>query len=128
MDSLVLKHMQDLYGLNPDIPHLAFQFPRLPPGILSSNPMFKIYKNPNKRQFLGESGTIDRKLKGFQQMYQQYASGLLSMNANVIPPGHPLYTEQNSIQTLQAENDRLYKENLKLKKRVESNSDSATSQ
>ena len=128
MDSLVMKHMQSLYGLNPDIPHLAFQFPRLPPGIMSSNPILQIHKDANKRQFLGQSGTIEQKLQGFQRMYQQYAKGLLSTNAGIIPPGHPLYTEQNSIQTLQTENDRLYKENLKLKKKLESSSDSANNQ
>ena len=28
-----MRHLQDLYGLNPNIPHMAFQFPRLPPGL-----------------------------------------------------------------------------------------------
>ena len=51
-------------------------------------------------------------------MYQQYASGLLSMNSTIIPPGHPLYSRQNSIETLQATNDKLLKENLELKKKV----------
>lgn len=123
MDNLVIKHLQNLYGLNPDIPHLAFQFPRLPPGMFSDS-ILKVHEEPNKRQFFGESGTIDHKLKGFQQMYQQYASGLLSMNASVIPPGHPLYTKHNSVQMLQIENDKLFKENLKLKKKLEANSDS----
>ena len=49
-------------------------------------------------------------------MYQQYAAGLLSMNSTIVPPGHPLYTKRNTVQTLQAENDRLFKENLELKK------------
>ena len=123
-----MKHMQDLYGLNPSIPHLAFQFPRLPPGVLSSNPMFKVHEDANKRQLIGESGTVNQKLKGFQQMYQQYAAGLLSMNTDVVPPGHPLYTKQNSIQTLQMENDRLHKENAKLRKKLESSSDSTKNQ
>jgi hypothetical protein len=52
-------------------------------------------------------------------MYQQYASGLISMNSSIIPPGHPLYTRQNSVKTLQAENDKLLKENLNLKKKLE---------
>ena len=121
-----MKHMQNLYGLNPDIPHLAFQFPRLPPSVLASNPIFQIHKDANQRQLSGQSGTIDQKLQGFQRMYQQYAAGLLSANAGVVPPGHPLYTEHNSIQTLQTENDRLHKENLKLKKRLESSSDSVS--
>jgi len=117
MDNFVIKHLQDLYGLNPNIPHLALQFPRLPPGL--SHPMFKIYENPMKDQFSDEVSAISQKLQGFQHMYQQYASGLLSMNSAIIPPGHPLYNRQNSVETLQAKNDKLLKENLQLKKKVE---------
>ena len=122
MDNMAIKHLQDLYGLNPNIPHLAFQFPRLPPGL--TNPMFKIHENPMKEQFLKNAGTINQKLHGFQHMYQQYAAGLLTMNSAVIPPGHPLYTRQNSVETLQTENDKLLKENLELKKKLDKESES----
>ncbi len=117
VDNLTIKHLQDLYGLNPNIPHLALQFPRLPPGL--TNPMFKIHENPMNEQFLQEASTINQKLQGFQHMYQQYASGLLSMNSMIIPPGHPLYSKQNSVETLQSKNDKLLKENLNLKKKLE---------
>ena len=117
MDNFTIKHLQDLYGLNPNIPHLALQFPRLPPGL--THPMFKIYENPIKEQFSQEAATINQKLQGFQHMYQQYASGLLSMNSVIIPPGHPLYNRQNSVETLQSTNDKLLKENLNLKKKLE---------
>ena len=120
MDNLVRKHLEDLYGLNPNIPHIAFQFPRLPPGL--PNTAFGIHQNPIKEQFLRNAETINQKLQGFQQMYQQYASGLLSMNSIVIPPGHPLYSKQNSVQTLQYEKDQLLKENLELKKKLEKES------
>jgi len=122
VDNLVIKHLQDLYGLNPNIPHLAFQFPRLPPGL--PNAMFKINENPMRKQFLQNAETINQKLQGFQHMYQQYASGLLSMNSKVIPPGHPLYTRQNSVETLQTTNDKLLKENLELKKKLQKESNS----
>lgn len=122
MDNLVTNHLRDLYGLNPNIPHLAFQFPRLPPGL--SNPMFKIQGNPMKEQFLENADTMAQKLQGFQHMYQQYAAGLLNMNSTVIPPGHPAYTRQNSIKTLQTENDKLLKENLELKKKLEKENNS----
>ncbi len=120
MNNSVIKHLQDLYGLNPNIPHLALQFPRLPPGL--THPMFKIYETPMKEQFSQELDTMSQKLQGFQHMYQQYASGLVSMNSAIIPPGHPLYTRQNSVQTLQTENDKLLKENLNLKKKLEKES------
>ena len=72
-----------------------------------------------KEQFLKQTETINQKLQGFQHMYQQYASGLLSMNSMIIPPGHPLYNKQNSISSLQTENDKLLKENLELKKKLD---------
>ena len=61
-----MKHLQDLYGLNPDIPHLAFQFPRLPPGVFS-NSMFRVRSDDGhtKKQFLDKSGTINQQLQGF---------------------------------------------------------------
>ena len=115
-----MTHLQNLYGLNPHIPHIAFQFPRLPPGLVGS--MFKVNEIPMKEQFSQNASTMNQKLQGFQHMYQQYASGLLSMNSTIIPPGHPLYTRQNSVRTLQAENDKLLKENLELKKKLETQS------
>jgi hypothetical protein len=81
--------------------------------------MFKIYENPMKEQFSDEVSAISQKLQGFQHMYQQYASGLLSMNSAIIPPGHPLYNRQNSVEALQAKNDKLLKENLELKKKLD---------
>jgi hypothetical protein len=84
--------------------------------------MFKIYENPLKEKFSQDAATINQKLQGFQQMYQQYASGLLSMNTTIVPPGHPLYTRQNSVNTLKTENDKLLKENLELKKKLDKES------
>ena len=72
-----------------------------------------------KEKFSQEADTINQKLQGFQHLYQQYASGLLSMNSTIIPPGHPLYTRQNSIKTLQVENNKLLKDNLELKKKLD---------
>ena len=77
-----------------------------------------------KEQMLRNAETINQKLQGFQHMYQQYAASLLTMNSTVIPPGHPAYTRQNSIETLQTENDKLIKENLELKKKLEKDSNS----
>ena len=118
MEDLAIKQLRDLYGLNPNIPHLAFQFPRLPPGL--SHPMFKIYENPMKEKFENNSESINKKIEGFQHMYQQYASGLMNMNSSgIVPPGHPLFSRQNSVETLKAEKDKLLKENLELKKKLD---------
>ena len=121
MDDMVIRQLQDIYGMNPNTPHMALQFPRLPPGLL--HPMFKIHENPVKEQLSKQASTINQKLPGFQHMYQQYAAGLLTMNSAIIPPGHPLYTRQNSVETLQTENDKLLKENLELKKKIQKESE-----
>ncbi|MBA4454113.1 MAG: hypothetical protein ACO2Y5_08025 [Nitrosopumilaceae archaeon] len=118
MDDLVIKQLRDLYGLNPEIPHRAFQFPRLPPGI--THPMFKIHENPTKEKFSQDTASLNKKLDGFQKLYQQHASGLMGMNSStIIPPGHPLFSEKNSIESLKAENDKLLKQNLELKKKLD---------
>lgn len=123
MEDLPIKQLKDIYGLNPNIPHLALQFPRLPPGL--SNPLFKIFENPMKEKFTEENASINKKLEGFQQSYQRYASGLLTMNSGaIVPPGHPLFSRQNSVSTLKTENDKLLKENLELKKKLDDKKES----
>lgn len=117
MENHLFEHLQNLYGLNPHMLPTAFQFPRLPPGL--SHPMFKVNGNPSKEKFQNDLNTINQKLTGFQHLYQQYAAGLLSTNSSLIPPGHPLYTRENSLETLKTENDKLVKENLELKKKLE---------
>jgi hypothetical protein len=123
VEDLTIKHLKDIYGLNPNMPHLALQFPRLPPGL--SNSMFKIFENPLKEKFAEDNATINKKLQGFQQSYQRYASGLLTMNTGgIIPPGHPLFSRQNSVSALKLENDKLLKENLELKKMLDEKKES----
>ena len=118
MDELVFRHLKDLYGLNHDVPHRAFQFPRLPPGI--NHPMFKIFENPIKDKFVSDAANLNKKLDGFQNAYQQHASGLMTMNSTgLIPPGHPLYSEKNSVKILKVENEKLLKQNLELKKKLD---------
>ena len=118
MEDLAVKQLRDLYGLNPNVPHIAFQFPRLPPGL--SHHMFRVFENPMKEKFIQNSESISQKLQGFQEMYRQYASGLMTMNfPGAVPPGHPLYAKQNSIEILKTENDKLLKENLELKKKLD---------
>jgi hypothetical protein len=118
MEDLSIKHLKDIYGLNPIIPHLALQFPRLPPGLF--NPIFKIFENPMKEKIAEENTIINKKLQGFQSAYQRYASGLMTMNSSgIIPPGHPLFSLHNSVSVLKTENDKLFKENLELKKKLD---------
>jgi len=118
MDYFTTMHFMDLYGLNPNIQPFAFQFPRIPPGF--SHPMQKINKNPKKETFSKNNELMNTKLENFQDMYKKYASGLLDMTfPGIIPPGHPMYSRQFSVETLQSERDKLLKENLELKKQLE---------
>ncbi len=117
MDDQVFQQLKDLYDLNHNIPHRAFQFPRLPPGI--NPPMFKIFENPMKDKFVKNASNLNKKLDGFQKLYQQHVSGLMTMSSSgIIPPGHPLYSEKNTIKILKAENDKLAKQNIELKKKL----------
>ena len=118
MDYFATMHLMDLYGLNPNNHPYAFQFPRIPPGF--SHPTQKISNNPKKEMFSKSNESINTKLENFQEMYQKYASGLLNMTSpGIIPPGHPLFSRQYSVETLQSERDKLLKENLELKKQIE---------
>ncbi len=118
MDDLVFRHLRNLYDMNHEIPHRVFQFPRLPPGI--SHPMLKISDNPMKDKFVQNASNLNKKLDGFQNFYQQHASGLMKMNSSgIIPPGHPLYSEKNSVKILKVQNDKLLKQNIELKKKLE---------
>jgi len=118
MEDFVLNKLKDLYGLNSDIPHRALLFPRLPPGI--THPMFKTFENPMKNKFLQNASMMNKKLEGFQKMYQQHASSLMTMNSSkIIPPGHPLFSQKNSIEVLKIENDKLFTQNIELKKKLD---------
>ena len=114
MDTLLVQHLQRLYGMDPFIPHMVFQFPRLPP----TSPQPHIH-DPIHSQFLKQVDAVQR-LDRFAYASRQQAESLLS-GSKIIPPDHPLYIEQDSIRTLRAENDKLLKENLELKKRLDEN-------
>ena len=44
----------------------------------------------------------------------------MSMSSSgIIPPGHPLYSDKNSIKILKTQNDKLLKQNLELKKKLD---------
>ena len=99
--------------LNDDASH----FMRYPPN---SNPP-KGLANPKmlKNDFLNQGAAMLPKLQDFNQMFRQYADSILNMNESVFPPGHPLFNRERSISALKETNDKLLKENLELKKRLE---------
>jgi hypothetical protein len=40
-------------------------------------------------------------------------------SSGIIPPGHPLYSEKNSVKILKTRNEELEKQNLELKKKLD---------
>jgi len=118
MEDFTLSHLADLYGLNPHVLPFAFNFPLVPPNTVHS--LFSLKSNPLKSQLMKNNESMSTKLQDFQHMYQQYAKSLFE-NAphGLIPPGHPMYSRQNSLETLKAENSKLQKENLELKKQLD---------
>jgi len=120
MDNFTTMHLMDLYGLNPNNLPLAFQFPKIPPGI--SSPMFNSSTNNLKKKFSQKNETINLKLDDYQQLFQKYASGLFDMTfPGIISPTHPLFSRQVSVGIIKQERDSLLKENLELKKQLEKN-------
>ena len=67
-----------------------------------------------KTKFIENGASMLPKLQNFNHMYQNYASGLIQTSTKLFPPGHPLYTKQESLTTLKNENDKLRQENLEL--------------
>ena len=93
-------------------------FMRYPPN---SNPP-KGLVNPRilKNNLLNNGASILPKLQDFNQMFREHADNILNMNESVFPPGHPLFNREKSISILKETNDKLTKENLELKKQLQS--------
>jgi hypothetical protein len=72
-----------------------------------------------RKQFNQRNASMMPNLEDFNQMFRQYADGLLNTNVSVFPPGHPLYNREKSFSLLKEANDKLLKENLELKKQLE---------
>ena len=118
MDYFTAKRLFDMHGLTTDFSALAPDSIRYPPGV--SIPM-GLVNTPNLKEKMSvDNAALTPKLEDFAQMYQQMAAGLLNMSMDkLIPPGHPLYSKENSIVLLKDEKEKILKENLELKKKLE---------
>ena len=94
-------------------------FIRYPPR--SKPPTTFDYVHKMKTKFVENSASMLPKLQNFNHMYQNYASGLTQKTTKLLPPGHPLYTKQESLITLKEENEKLKKEILDLRNQLKSN-------
>ena len=75
--------------------------------------------NEIREKFNKRNASLMPNLEDFNQMFRQYADGLLHANESVFPPGHPLYNREKSVTLMKEANDKLLKENLELKKQLE---------
>ena len=118
MDYFTAKRLFDVYGLTTDFSTLMPDSIRYPP---SANIPIGLVNTPKlKKKLSADNAALTPKLENFAQVYQQMAAGLLNMSLDkLIPPGHPLYSKENSIALLKDEKEKIRKENLELKKKLE---------
>ena len=118
MEDLKTKRLFDMYGFATDFSAFAPDSIRYPPD--ATIPKGLIDTPKLKEKISVDSAALAPTLENFAQMYQQMAAGLLNMSLDkLIPPGHPLYTKENSITILKEEKEKILKENLELKKKLE---------
>ena len=118
MDYLKAKRHFEKYDIGADFTTLTPDSIRYPPN--ASIPIGLVNTPKLKEKISTDNAALTPKLENFAQMYQQMAAGLLNMSLDkLIPPGHPLYSKENSIMLLKEEKEKILKENLELKKKLE---------
>ena len=118
MDYFSAKRHFDKYGFTTDFSTLSPDSIRYPPGV--NIPKGLVNTHRLKERLSVDTASLNPKLENFAEMYQQMASNLLNMSVDkLIPPGHPMYSKENSITLLKDENQKILKENLELKKKLE---------
>ena len=107
-----------MYNFPTDFSTLVPDSIRYPPGV--SIPKGLVNTPKLKEKISAGNAALNPKLENFTQMYQQMAANLLNMSLDkLIPPGHPLHSKENSIRLLKDEKEKILKENLELKKKLE---------
>ena len=118
MDNPTVKRLFDMYGIATNFSTLSPDSIRYPPN--ANIPMGLVNTPKLKERLSADNAALTPKLENFAQMYQQMAAGLLNMSLNkLIPPGHPLYSKENSVSLLKDEKEKILKENFELKKKLE---------
>jgi len=118
MDYFDMRKKNNMNNFVTDFTTLAPDSIRYPPG--ASIPKGLVNAPKLKERLSKDGAALTPTLENFAQMYQQMAAGLLHMSLDkLIPPGHPLYTKENSITILKEEKEKILKENLELKRKLE---------
>ena len=118
MDYFDIRRKNNMNDFVTDFTTLAPDSIRYPPG--ANIPKGLVNTPKLKEKISADSAALAPTLENFAQMYQQMAAGLLHMSLDkLIPPGHPLYTKENSVTILKEEKEKILKENLELKRKLE---------
>ena len=122
MDYFMRKRVLDLHSTL-DISSLVPDFIRYPPA--ANIPDALVNKPKLMKKLSSENIALTPTLQDFTEMYQQMAASLFSISTSkLIPPGHPIYSKENSITLLKEENQKIMKENLELQKQLENKKES----
>ena len=125
MDYYNVRKNFSMYGFTPDFTTLTPDSIRYPPN--SSIPKGLVDSPKLKEKLSVDNASLTPTLENFAEMYQQIAAGLLNMSLDkLIPPGHPLYTKENSIAVIKKEKEKILKENLELRKKLENKNNNST--
>ena len=96
MNNPTSKKLFDMYDVTTNFSVLAPDSIRYPP---SANVPIGLVNTPKlKEKLSSDNAALTPTLENFAQMYQQMAAGLLNTSLDrLIPPGHPLYSKENSV-------------------------------
>ena len=118
MEDLKAKRLFDMYSSATDFSAFVPDSIRYPPS--ASIPKGLVNTPKLKERMSVDNAALTPKLENFAQMYQQMAASLLNISLDkLIPPGHPMHSKENSITLLKEEKEKILKENLELKKKLE---------
>jgi len=118
MNSFMKKSIFDIYDNITDFSFLTQDTLRYPPS--ANLPSGLVNTSKLKRQLSADNAALSPKLQDFTEMYHKMAAGLLNISSDtLIPPGHPIHSRENSVAILKEENQKILKENMELKKKLE---------
>ena len=108
--------LKRMYGFDPDMYNMAFQFPRLPPAALK-----RIGVQGDKLYRL-DNDVLSKDFEMFRASFLERAAALTTGSAT-IPPGHPLSHGRRLLDSVMAEKEKLSKENKKLREELKAAQD-----
>jgi len=117
MEPYEMEKIQEIYGLNSELPN-PINSPIIPPHLIKSN--FSPTKSRQlKEKIIQNNATILSRLFDYQKNFHHQAKNLLGMtNFTQFMSGHPLHSKNTSI-SYESEIQKLRKENMRLKHKIE---------